>query len=57
MDPCPGTCGLNAECRILNHAPSCSCIIGYSGDPLKACSLIEAGEKFYSDVKTIYDIS
>lgn len=37
VDPCPGTCGLNAECRIVNHSPSCSCIPGYVGDPLNAC--------------------
>jgi hypothetical protein len=36
-DPCPGTCGLDAECRVVNHAPSCACIVGYTGDPLSAC--------------------
>nr|CAD7425818.1 unnamed protein product [Timema monikensis] len=40
-DPCPGTCGLSAECRVLNHAPSCTCLPGYSGDPLSACVLQE----------------
>lgn len=42
-DPCPGTCGINAECRVINHAPSCTCRIGYSGDPLKACTVIQPG--------------
>lgn len=41
VDPCPGTCGLNAECRVVNHAPSCTCIVGYTGDPLSACVLIQ----------------
>lgn len=40
VDPCPGTCGINAECRVVNHAPSCSCIPGYTGEPLRACNLI-----------------
>ncbi|CAH1404987.1 unnamed protein product [Nezara viridula] len=41
-DPCPGTCGINAECRVINHAPSCSCLQGYSGDPLTKCLIIQA---------------
>ena len=36
-DPCPGTCGINAECHVVNHAPSCSCLPGYIGDPNSAC--------------------
>lgn len=30
-------CGLNAECRVLNHAPNCICIPGYTGNPLQSC--------------------
>lgn len=37
VDPCPGVCGLNAECNVINHSPSCSCIPGLTGDPLTAC--------------------
>lgn len=40
-DPCPGTCGINAVCRVINHAPSCSCLPGYSGNPLSSCQLEE----------------
>jgi hypothetical protein len=40
VDPCPGTCGLNAECRVVNHAPSCSCLPGYTGNPLNSCNLL-----------------
>lgn len=36
-DPCPGTCGINAECYVINHSPSCSCIAGYTGNPLQTC--------------------
>lgn len=42
-DPCPGTCGNNAICRTVNHAPSCYCQPGYTGDPLASCSLKEPG--------------
>lgn len=40
VDPCPGTCGQNAECRVTNHAPSCYCLPGFNGNPLHACSPI-----------------
>lgn len=53
-DPCPGTCGLNAECRVVNHAPSCTCIVGYTGDPLSACVPIQPSKIIllcmYSDI-------
>lgn len=38
-DPCPGTCGINAECRVSNHAPSCSCLPGYTGNALRSCRI------------------
>lgn len=37
VNPCAGVCGANAECRVINHAPSCSCISGHVGNPLVAC--------------------
>lgn len=40
IDPCPGTCGINAECFVANHAPSCNCLPGYTGNPLSSCQLI-----------------
>lgn len=38
QDPCPGTCGQNADCQVVNHLPSCTCIIGFTGDPFQYCS-------------------
>ena len=37
IDPCPGTCGINAVCQVLNHIPTCTCIENYIGDPFTAC--------------------
>lgn len=37
IDPCPGLCGANAGCRVLNHSPFCSCIQGYTGDAFSDC--------------------
>lgn len=36
-DPCPGACGLNADCRVVNHAPTCVCLPGYEGNPTLSC--------------------
>lgn len=37
QDPCPGTCGLNARCQVINHNPICSCPAEYTGDPFVRC--------------------
>ena len=37
IDPCPGTCGINAECQVRSHSPTCTCIPNYIGDPFTAC--------------------
>lgn len=39
QDPCPGTCGPNADCQVVNHLPSCTCRPGYTGDPFRYCNL------------------
>lgn len=37
VDPCPNSCGLNANCRVINHSPICFCDNGYTGDPFASC--------------------
>lgn len=37
VDPCPGICGNNAVCEVMNHIPVCSCVKGYEGDPFVNC--------------------
>lgn len=44
IDPCPGTCGTNAECRVINHRGSCTCFSGYTGDPYQYCSIQPIGK-------------
>lgn len=39
-DPCPGSCGANAECRVVSHTPNCMCISPFSGDPFVQCLLL-----------------
>jgi len=36
-DPCPGSCGSNAECRVVSHTPNCLCPAGFTGDPFTQC--------------------
>ena len=37
VDPCPGTCGLNTQCRVINHIPTCTCLPGHRGNAFEEC--------------------
>lgn len=37
FDPCPGTCGIKAQCEVINHIPTCSCPPGFIGNALAMC--------------------
>ena len=43
QDPCPGTCGQNADCQVINHLPTCTCLSMYTGDPFRHCSPVPLG--------------
>ena len=45
QDPCPGTCGISAQCDVRNHIPICTCPRGYAGDAFRLCIYIP-GELF-----------
>lgn len=45
QDPCPGTCGQNAFCQVINHSPTCNCISGYTGNPMSYCNVIPSFER------------
>lgn len=38
-DPCPGSCGVNALCSVVNHDVICTCLTGYEGNPSVQCNL------------------
>lgn len=44
-DPCLGVCGQNSICKVINHAPICSCGQGYTGDPFTKCIEIQSRYK------------
>lgn len=55
-DPCPGTCGLNADCSVINHSPICSCSSGFTGDPFTRCFPIPRkliGVLYYFDLISV----
>lgn len=39
-NPCDGLCGINAECLVRNHKPSCICLHSYTGNPYNLCQRI-----------------
>jgi hypothetical protein len=46
-DPCPNTCGIEAQCQVKNHNPICSCPQGFTGDPFSRCSRIRKHLLFF----------
>lgn len=44
-DPCPGTCGQNADCFVRNHSPMCNCRVNFVGDPYRYCAVEEKQRK------------
>lgn len=50
QDPCPGTCGINARCQVVNHNPICSCTAGFTGDPFVRCIQEESKLHYLSTI-------
>ena len=40
VDPCPGSCGVQAHCTVVDHNPICNCPKGFEGDPFFRCERI-----------------
>lgn len=65
VDSCPGACGQNSMCQVINHSPTCTCLSGFTGDPSRYCSPVPLISKqsttqsplffiSYSEFKLIY---
>lgn len=39
IDPCPGSCGIKAQCIVKTHMPICTCYDNYVGDAFIECKL------------------
>lgn len=55
VDPCPGTCGLNARCNVINHSPVCSCNERFTGDPFTRCIPIPRKQPFLTYLYFLHD--
>jgi len=51
VDPCPGTCATNAECRVVQHSPVCSCREGFEGNGFDQCRTPVTVGKIFMDLK------
>jgi hypothetical protein len=47
LDPCPGVCGQNANCRVINHNTICTCPPDFTGDPFIKCSKEISKKKYF----------
>lgn len=54
-DPCPGSCGLNTECRVFSNTPMCLCNAGFTGDPFIRCTPIQS--EFIPYIYTFIELS
>lgn len=45
VNPCPGSCGTNALCSVINHIPACRCPEGYTGNTFVLCEILLAIRK------------
>lgn len=48
VDPCIDNCGINAECRVINHNAICSCQNNQIGDPFVRCIVEPSKHSFGS---------
>ena len=46
-DPCTDNCGLNTDCKVVNHRPVCACLPGYTGDPFVNCNPLLPGNDYF----------
>lgn len=63
-NPCVGTCGVNAECTVINHLPMCSCPRNMTGNAFVSCNPIQGWSpdssfvSFFPEIiftSTVYD--
>ncbi|KAK0077551.1 hypothetical protein PV326_009982, partial [Microctonus aethiopoides] len=40
-NPCPGSCGIDASCHVINHTLSCICPDCYEGDAYEQCTPLQ----------------
>lgn len=56
-DPCPGSCGVDASCHVLNHVAVCVCNEGFTGDPFARCLRIVEGTIIIFQFLLYFDVT
>lgn len=54
VDPCPGSCGVNARCRVVNHFAVCTCNPGYEGNANSQCNAIAITQRKFVQVHSFF---
>lgn len=49
-DPCPGVCGVNAICHVINHNPNCVCQQNHFGNPYVRCNIIQRKDGYFDQI-------
>ena len=49
-NPCEGSCGANAECRVVSHTPMCVCPSDFTGDPFTQCTMKPRKHRSYTEL-------
>lgn len=57
IDPCPGACGQNAMCNVINHNSVCTCNPGYEGNPSSVCTPVITTQRKMFLFLVLYTIS
>lgn len=55
IDPCPGTCGSNSNCQVINHLPTCTCLPSFTGDPFQSCNPYKESKNSFDFCSNISD--
>lgn len=50
INPCLGTCGIAADCQVINHNPVCRCRPRYTGNPFVACRVIRKPTYIFHEI-------
>lgn len=47
VDPCPGSCGINAICQVTKHISVCACMDDFTGNAFTQCNPMPPPGNFF----------
>lgn len=57
INPCSGTCGVNAICDVMNHIPMCTCPKGMSGNAFVECRFTPGNINLFKSILSIINVT